>query len=261
MFLPTRARYALAAKGWGQNAMHRRLQGFRQRHRGQRIFLVGGGPSLRQQDLSPLRHEITIAFNTFFNMADELGWAPTYHLVEDRFAAEDNAGRLNTLGDSVPVYAHDLRDCLDVGDQGVWLCFDRYYADYPQSKFPRFAEYASEVIYWGGTVTYMGLQWAHYLGASEIVLLGVDMSYRTADAPADSTLIATDASADHAHPADYAAGSRRRPPNLPRMQCAFDEAHRWLGARGVTLVNATAGGALEGLPRVPLASFWSDDAR
>ena len=38
---------------------------FRDCHKGQRCFVIGNGPSLKQQDLAPLAQEITLVTNNF----------------------------------------------------------------------------------------------------------------------------------------------------------------------------------------------------
>src|SRR5712692_1717642 len=47
-------------------ALIKRNEIFRDRHRGQRCFVIGNGPSLKDQDLSPLANEITLVTNSFY---------------------------------------------------------------------------------------------------------------------------------------------------------------------------------------------------
>ena len=43
-------------------------------HRGERAFIIGNGPSLRETDLSPLRNEFTFGLNRIYLMFPELGF-------------------------------------------------------------------------------------------------------------------------------------------------------------------------------------------
>lgn len=248
--VPTRLRYALAAGGVWANENHRLLGALRGKHAGQRVFLIGGGPSIREQDLHLMRGEVTIAFNTFFNTARQLGWMPTYYLVEDPFGAEDNRDELNALQGTTKIFAHDLRSWLKPDPRTIYVCFDRYYADFPSRRFPRFSPDASRVVYWGGTVTYMGLQLAYFFSAKEIYMMGMDLSFNapTAEKPG-AVFVSTGPASDHAHPDDFRAGMRRPHPRTDRMQRAIEFGSQWLWKRGVAVYNATRGGQLQGVPR------------
>ena len=59
----------------------RGLARFEDLHRGQRCFIIGNGPSLKQMDLSPLQNEITFGMNRIYLMFPELGFQTTYFLT------------------------------------------------------------------------------------------------------------------------------------------------------------------------------------
>src|SRR5689334_4044737 len=55
---------------------------FRDRHKGRRCFVIGNGPSLKEQDLSPLVDEITLVTNSFYAhpiVGDS--WQPSYYFL------------------------------------------------------------------------------------------------------------------------------------------------------------------------------------
>jgi len=53
-------------------------------HKGQRCFIIGNGPSLKKQDLTPLAHEITLVTNNFyFHPLISDRWQPTYYFLSD----------------------------------------------------------------------------------------------------------------------------------------------------------------------------------
>ena len=51
------------------------------KHRGDRCFIIGSGPSIKKMDLSPLRDEITICVNESYRALD---WEPDYICIGDR---------------------------------------------------------------------------------------------------------------------------------------------------------------------------------
>jgi hypothetical protein len=72
----------LAAISANQSAFaaNRALQG---RHNGERCFIVGNGPSLREQDVRPLANELVITVSNGFLHKDFAAIAPRYHCVPE----------------------------------------------------------------------------------------------------------------------------------------------------------------------------------
>src|SRR5512146_2790644 len=58
----------------------RRLAALKDTHKGQRAFIIGNGPSLKQTDLTKLKNEFTLALNRIYLMFPDLGF-PTSCLV------------------------------------------------------------------------------------------------------------------------------------------------------------------------------------
>jgi hypothetical protein len=52
-------------------------------HRGRRCFIIGNGPSLKSQDLTPLAGEITIVMNGFLHHPVMERYQPTYYCLAD----------------------------------------------------------------------------------------------------------------------------------------------------------------------------------
>lgn len=233
-----------------------RLRELRERHRGGRCFVIGSGPSVNRQDLKPLAAEATFGFNAFYLAAERFGFLPTYYLVEDPLPAQDNAAALRGLKQTTKILPWDLRATLPADDATVYVDFDRHYGDFPEPGFPRFSADASRVVYWGGTVAYMALQIACYMGFRDMYLLGIDLSY---EVPADRTsdvITSTGPDPNHFHADYFGVGKRWHDPKVERMQHSFDAAREALEARGCRLFNAGAGGHLQRVPRVELASLF-----
>jgi len=56
---------------------------FKNKHRGRRGFVIGTGPSLARQDLTPLANEITFTLSGFWKHAIIEQWQPTYYCFSD----------------------------------------------------------------------------------------------------------------------------------------------------------------------------------
>lgn len=56
---------------------------FKNKHRDRRAFVIGTGPSLARQDLTPLGNEITFTLSGFWKHAIVDQWQPTYYCFSD----------------------------------------------------------------------------------------------------------------------------------------------------------------------------------
>ncbi|HJD45240.1 MAG TPA: hypothetical protein H9909_00215, partial [Candidatus Mediterraneibacter norfolkensis] len=67
-------------KDWKQ-----RLAGLhlKNKHKGERCFVIGNGPSLTAEDLELLKGEITFAANRIYMLFDRTDWRPTYYFCAD----------------------------------------------------------------------------------------------------------------------------------------------------------------------------------
>lgn len=227
-----------------------RLADLRARCRSQRCFVIGNGPSLTVGDLKRLQGEITIGSNGLFLLFPKMGYLPTAYTVEDRLVAEDRAGIINSLEQTVKIFPRDLEYCLKFDDSTAYINFRRGYPG-----FPRFTEHFATEVFWGGTVTFLNLQLAHYLGCREIYLVGVDHSYEVPagiNAKTDGVIVSTAADVNHFDPTYFGPGYRWHNPRVERMEEAYLAAKQLAYRRGVKIINATRGGKLEVFPRMDL---------
>src|SRR3546814_5642176 len=58
--------------------------------KGKRCFIIGNGPSLNKIDLSLLRNEYSFAVNSFYYKTREIGFRPTFFVVEDSTVIKEN---------------------------------------------------------------------------------------------------------------------------------------------------------------------------
>jgi hypothetical protein len=213
---------------------------------------MGNGPSLLESDLESLAGEVTIASNAHFLIWPQLGYIPTFLTVEDRLVAEDRADALRALEGTLKLFPDDLMPVLGpAGDDTLFVRFPRRYRG-----FPRFSDDLARRAYWGGTVSFLNLQLAAHLGCTTIVLLGFDHDYVVPYEELDGHVIhSRRADVNHIHPDYFGPGYRWHDPNLARMEIAYRCARVELERRGITILNATAGGRLEIFERAELSEL------
>lgn len=227
------------------------LAKFRNRHAGERCFILGGGPSLKKIDPAPLRNEFTFGVNGVFLIYDWLGFEPSYYVVEDFLVFEDRWRDImkRVLG-STCFFPVQFRHPQFDRDNHVY--FRAIYEFDPRAGFPRFSENPARLMWIGGTVTYICLQLALYMGFKEVYLVGMDHNYVKPDHVRTSGNVWTSTGADpnHFHPDYFGSGYRWHDPQVARMEIAYRKAREVYAARGVSIRNATAGGRLEIFERV-----------
>jgi len=225
-------------------------------HKGERAFILGNGPSLNLCDLELLQGEIVFGVNSIFLNYENMGFHPTYYVVEDVFVAEDRAKEINSYHGPVKFFGNYLKYCLADSGRTLWLNVRFRYDDYP--GFPHFSRDARRNVWTGGTVSYICMQLAYYMGFSEVHLVGFDHSYTIpGNAKVSGTeILSTSDDPNHFHPDYFGKGYRWHDPMVDRMEVAYRRAKEEFELAGRRIYNATEGGRLEIFERVSYQSLF-----
>ena len=112
----------------------------------------------------------------------------------------------------------------------------------------------------GGTVTYLCMQLAYYMGFSEVYLIGLDHSYVI---PKDAILsnnnteiLFTSDDPNHFNKDYFGEGKRWKDPQVDRMERAYRKAKVYFKRDFRKIYNATPGGKLEVFERVDYNSLF-----
>jgi glycosyltransferase involved in cell wall biosynthesis len=237
------------------------IASFRDRHKGERLVVIGNGPSLNKLDLSKLKSEYTIGVNGIFYARDEMGFDPTYYVVEDTAVMADNLEMIKAYQAGHKFFPSIYRDKVGKADNVSYFMMNRgfYSPSSPNFCIPRFSTDVTQQVFCGQSVTIINLQLAYHMGFSEIVLIGMDFSYVIPDdAEVDGNLI-TSAGDDpnHFHPDYFGKGKVWKDPKLDRVLASYSLAKRVFEADGRRIVNATVGGELHLFERVDYESLFS----
>ncbi len=257
MRLERTLRYRLASKSIILTDNEKRLSDLKNAYLGKRAFIIGNGPSLNQCDLTLLKDEVTFGVNSIF--LNESGFCPTYYVVEDVFVAEDRAEQINAYSGPTKFFGNYLRYCLDDAEDTIWLNVIFRYDDYP--NFPYFSKNALRKVWTGGTVTYLCLQLAYYMGFDEIYLIGFDHLYQIpSDSEVDGTaIVSRSADPNHFDPNYFGKGYRWHDPRVDRMEQSYQKARKFFKADGRKIYNATVGGNLNVFERVDYYSLFPNE--
>lgn len=226
----------------------KRLQSFRDRHKGQRCFIIGNGPSLKKMDLTPLKDEITFGLNRIYILFAALGFATTYFVSVNRYVIEQCADEITQLP-CQKFISWTARRFLPLASD---LAFIR------SRQSPGFyVDVARQGVWEGATVTYVAMQIACYMGFQRVILIGVDHSFQTEGEP--HQLITSEGDdPNHFHPEYFGKGFRWQLPDLETSELAYRLAKRQFELTGREILDATVGGKLQVFPKVDYTEIVSE---
>lgn len=228
------------ASYWLRLRNRKKLKSFKNKHRGERCFIIGNGPSLRYEDLEYLKHEKTFVSNSFIKILDKLSFKPTYYFAQDATVVKDNLIYIrNTSGITKFIYSYFNQ----------WRYYVKGAINYISKKtMVGFSDDIVKGVYGGWTVTQSMIQFAVYMGFTEIYLLGVDFNYAN-----NNTEINTDCYFDKTmfNPKlSYAL------PKNEMSLAAFTKSREYCDQHGIKIYNATRGGKLEVFERIDFNSLF-----
>ncbi len=245
---------------WGRESAQR-LQAMRNRHWGQRAWIIGNGPSLRGMDLSPLAHEYTFGSNRVYLAFEDLGFHTTYLSASARWIIRQFGEEMAQSGPQVFMSHYYARQHPEL-PRTVTTFLSR-----------RRACFGTNPLFWGfydgGTVTYTSMQLAFFFGFTEVILIGVDHSFvetgtpaaevlpQADDDPRPATVVSGGDDPNHFLPNYFGKGVKWTLPSWHQMEASYEMARTHYAAAGRRIVDATVGGKLTAFPKVEYETVLS----
>jgi len=224
----------------------RRLQRFKNQYDGQRCFIIGNGPSLKNTDLSKLENEYTFGMNRIFLMFPELGFKTTFFVSVNDLVIKQSANEIQEL-DMPRFVSWRAKEWL-TPEENLFFLYTTYTG-------PKFAKNAAGRLWEGATVTYTSLQLAYFMGFTKVILIGVDHNFKTKGKP-NATITSTGDDPNHFHPQYFGKGFRWQLPDLETSELAYIKAKQVYGRDGREVVDATVGGNLKVFPKADYESLF-----
>lgn len=233
---------------------------YKNRHKGKRVFIIATGPSLTIADIEKLSGEYTISMNSIVNVFSRTDFRPTYYMISDNvgYRILPHAQTLMPpervfvgIGNVNTKWNINLKDVKQPEDQNINL----FHVDRTRTlrnlyihkdKFnTQFSDDAEKGFIDGGTITYLAIQMAVYMGFTEIYLLGADGNYLQGKLHFDEKEDELEKIEENtAYLYAY------------RFKVAYECARAYLDDKDVRIYNATRGGFLEIFPRVSLDELF-----
>jgi len=236
----------------------------RNRHLGERVFILGNGPSLTRCDLSALKGEFTFGVNKIHLLFDQIDWRPSFYTLLDWKMGAAVAADVSALDESIKFFPERFRGVLPTQGDVYWY-WPRAVGSHIDDQFE---PDATKGIPSRATVLVTAIQQAFFLGFREIILIGVDASYTIPESVKQSgpdqfgtgTRLHLESTADddpnHFSPSYFGAGDRWHDPNADDMHRMFRIMRKGVERHGGRLLNATVGGSLEQLQRADYSTLF-----
>lgn len=230
------------------------LLSMKDKHSGQRAFIIGNGPSLKETDLSKMSGELTFASNDFRLLFHKL--TPTYWVVEDAMYISEYSKEIDGYkGEKlISVWSkhHQFGSTiLDEESVTYFMPDGSWWYRYGLMLFANRLDRG--IISSCGTVTFSMMQLAYLLGSREIYLVGVD--HTLPEGYGETNHFTEDycvkLSKHHGALIDLQA---KRP--FVRINAGYKAAREFADEQGIIIRNATHGGKLEAFERVDYSSLF-----
>lgn len=156
------------------------IKKYKNKHRGERCFVVGTAPSLRMEDLDLIQSYASFSCNSIVLAFDKTSWRPTYYGVQDN--------GVNKLRDKVIEHQNEFEQIFvgvtsskktpDIGCPAAnYILHLLNHSKKGTRHCYKATSQADRYLYDGYSISYSMLELAIYMGFKEIILLGIDCDY------------------------------------------------------------------------------------
>ena len=223
------------------------LLDFERAYQGERLFLLGNGPSLSDTPLEALSGEHTFAMNNISTIYHRTSWRPSLYFnitwQADRHPLW-NESAMNSISLGIPSFARTSSPFPDTPNLMRLRVESRLMPlGHKLCRTPQWSQEADRCVVTYRMSAYSLVQLAIWMGFSTIYMLGMDLSFSM--------------NPGERHVTDKYEGTFEWNPRLVAHENYWHRvAHEWVRHHAnlseVPVYNATAGGNLDVYPRVDL---------
>lgn len=243
LFLTRTTRYRWNRFTYSLRADKSPIQALRNRYKDCPMILCGSGPSLKETPLDDFVEVPAIGMNKIDLLFSKVKWRPSLILCTNNLVVRQHWKTF--VHSEIPVY-------LSWKSQKQ---IPRPYRNKPAYFLSLATRSFSEDLAAGvgsaGTVTYTALQFAYYMGANPVILVGVDHNFICRGRPNDIVKCKGE-DVNHFDPNYFANGQFWGVPNLELSELAYRYSKQAFEKKGRTIYDATVGGKLTIFPKLSM---------
>lgn len=223
------------------------LNQLKDKYAGKRLFLICNGPSIKDMDLSHLKDEYTMCLNRFYIYFDKIGFTPNFLVCVEELVLDQFSEDLNNLSTQTFVNwrFHERMDkCL--------------YLKEGYSFNPFFQTDLSKPMHFGGTVTFASLQLAYWMGFKEVIIIGMDHSFKEKGTPSTVEVRNYEKDESHFDPNYFPKGIKWKLPDLQKSEYGYKLANDFYKKNNRAIIDATVGGQCTIFPKADFDAIISN---
>ena len=218
------------------------VERFRNAHEGCIGWIIGNGPSVRIPDLEKLTPYVSFGANRLYLAYNRTDFRPRYTVSVDEQMIRDFGHEMVEKNEG-PVFLVTN----SVGIPQASNCFHLV----PKGGTPlRFSTDITNFVTPGGGSLIGAIQIGYYMGIRHFFLYGIDHKFRFTPGTSEDPLESAIGDGNH-FIEQYRSGRPWQRPVSWQAESSFLMSHVFLEGRGGFVNNATHGGQLNTLPRVP----------
>lgn len=229
-------RYWLDAILYSKSVEASKLEDLRKIYSGKPMIIVGNGPSLNETPLDEFIGVPSIGMNKIDLLFERVKWRPNIIVCTNNLVVQQHHKKM--IEHNIPCY---------LSWKSRWFVprvLRSGFSFFLNKAEAKFSEDITKGVGVAGTVTYTALQFAYYMGASPIILFGVDHSFQYEGSPNDIQK-RTGSDANHFDPNYFASGQYWGVPNLDLSEYGYKQAKEKFEGDGRKVYDATIGGKLD----------------
>ena len=231
------------------------IKSHKEKHKGQRCFIIGNGPSLTPEDLDQLKRENCFGTNRIYCMFDRTEWRPTYFMSFDMNVLARESKNIENADLAHRFINIDAKRRFR--DRSIQIYYIFFKGKFCVNKHTVIQTGVSRDVsrYFSltNTITCTCIEFALYMGFTTIYLLGVDHAYSlTRDLQGrihQDTSIKT-------YFSGMKGGEDVAIQSTDHVAESYKVCRRYAEEHGVQIYNATRGGKLEVFERVDFDELW-----
>lgn len=231
----------LSAKASWQS--RQKLRAYKDKHTDKKCVIICNGPSLKAVDFSALEDVFCFGLNKINLIFSKTKFRPDVVVAVNPLVIQQNSGFFNNS--QIPIFLDGInaRNSLAYAENHIHLfCYEK-----------GFSKNALNYISQGGTVAFVALQLAYFMGFKQVGLIGCDHSF-SFDGKAHEKQFLRGADKNHFDEA-YFSEMEWQLPDLEMSETSFSLAHEAYDRAGRQIFNASQTTALDVFQKMPLREF------
>lgn len=207
------------------------------KHLGETCIIVCNGPSLNKIDVGRLKvnkNTKIMTMNRAYIMFDDWGVTPDFHVCINDLVLSQFKHDLEQV-DALKLYKYGVID-LHNDDKNTLPIFIRNLLE------DEFSLECQNFLTSGGTVTFVCLQLAYFMGFSNVHIVGMDHNFVEKGAPNKMEVREQDVDESHCHPDYFPKGIKWQLPDLWRSELAYAKARTQFESDNREILDLTVDG-------------------